>query len=78
MEDSDIVMDLRAFNGNKRSQYDTFWEECQKFLNEDMTDAVDDRRHGCITHLGRAISIRDFVEQVGDNLMLIFVHSVLQ
>ena len=26
--------------------------------------AVDDRRHGLITHLSRAISIRDFIEQV--------------
>ena len=38
MEDSDIVCDLRAFNGNKRSQYDQFWDECQKFLSEDLTD----------------------------------------
>ena len=64
MEDSDIVYDLRALNGRERSQYDRFWDECQKFLNEDISDAVDDRRHGTITHLSRAISIRDFVNQV--------------
>ena len=62
MEDADIVTDLRALNGKKRTQYDTFWSECENFLSEDA--AVDDRRHGNITHLARAISIRDFVEQV--------------
>jgi hypothetical protein len=30
----------------------------------DISTAVDDRRHGTITHLARAISIRDFVDQV--------------
>ena len=62
MEDTDIVADLRSLNGKRRTQYDTFWYECQKFLNEDS--AVDDRRHGSIVHLSRAISVRDFVEQV--------------
>lgn len=41
-----------------------FWDEAQKFLNEDMSEAVDDRRHGCVTHLARALSVRDFIEQV--------------
>ena len=41
-----------------------FWEECGKFLNEDVGVAVDDRRHGEITHLAKAISVRDFVDQV--------------
>ncbi len=36
----------------------------RKFLNDEISDAVDDRRHGTITHLARAISIRDFVDQV--------------
>ena len=64
MEDSDIVFDLRPLNGKERSQYDTFWFECHKFLNNDVTDAVDDQRHGTITHLAHAISVRVFVEQV--------------
>ncbi len=64
MEDSDIVFDLRALNGKQSGQYDAFWDECGRFLNEDIAVAVDDRRHGKITHLARAISIRDFVEQI--------------
>ena len=64
MEDPDIVIDMRSLNGSKKSQYDLFWDEAQKFLNEDMSEAVDDRRHGFVTHLSRALSVRDFVEQV--------------
>ena len=64
MEDPDIITDLRAHNGSKRTQYDKFWDEAERFLNEDIATAVDDRRHGSITHLSRAISIRDFVDQV--------------
>lgn len=64
MEDSSIVLDLRTLNTSKAGQYDVFWEECQKFVTEDISVAVDDRRHGQITHLSRAISIRDLVEQV--------------
>ena len=64
MEDTDIVLDLRASNGRQDSRFDVFWNECQTFLNEDLGTAVDDRRHDLITHLARAISIRDLVEQV--------------
>ena len=64
MEDTDIILDLRASNGRQDTRFDVFWNECQTFLNEDLGTAVDDRRHDLITHLARAISIRDFVEQV--------------
>ena len=33
-------------------------------VNEDLGVAVDDRRHGEVTHLAKAISVRDFCEQV--------------
>lgn len=64
MEDPDIVDDLRQHNGKQGTLYEDFWSECEKFLNEEMQVAVDDRRHGFITHLARAISMRDFVAQV--------------
>lgn len=63
MEDSDIFSDLRVLNGRQYTQYDVFWEESQNLLSEEVS-AIDDRRHGHITHLSRAISVRDFVEQV--------------
>lgn len=42
------------------------WDHCWRFLNEDIAVAVDDHCHGQITHLARAISLRDFRDQVKD------------
>ena len=64
MEDPDILTDLRCHNGSKESQFNVFWDYCQRFLNENVSVAVDDRRHRQITHLARAISLRDFRDQV--------------
>ena len=64
MEDPSILPDLRALNTGHSSKFNVFWEECGKFLNEDVGVAVDDRRHGEITHLAKAISVRDLVDQV--------------
>ena len=64
MEDPSVLQDLRTLNTGQATKFNTFWEECAKFLSEDIGAAVDDRRHGQITHLARAISIRDLVEQV--------------
>ena len=70
MEDPDIVIDLRHHNHGAESKYDVFWAECEQFLNEDIGLAVDDRRHGEITHLARAISVRDLRDQVTSQLAL--------
>lgn len=64
MEDADIVLDLRHLNTGRKSQYDVFWSECKKFLEESVGTAVDDRRHGEVTHLAKAISVRDLCDQV--------------
>ena len=64
MEDPDILWDLRQLNSGKRSQYDDFWDECEKFLQEDVGTAVDDCRHTEVTHIAKAISVRDFRDQV--------------
>ena len=61
MEDPDVVLDLRALHTGHKSQYDVFWGECQKFL-EEVGTPVDDRRHSLVTHLARAISTRDLLE----------------
>ena len=50
MEDPDIVVDLRYHNGRDKSEFDVFWQHCERFLNEDISVAVDDRHHGQITH----------------------------
>ena len=42
MEDPDIVLDLRAWNTGQKSQYDVYWDECRKFLQEIGTPVDDD------------------------------------
>ena len=64
LEDPEVVLDLRALNTECKSQYDVFWYECKKFLEESVGTPVDDRRHGEVTHLARAISMCDLQEQV--------------
>ena len=64
-DDPKVLIDLsEAKHSERRTKYNVFWSEAEKFLNEDVGIAVDDRRHCEITHLAIAISIRDFQEQV--------------
>lgn len=44
--------------------YDRFWDECRKFLEEEVETAVDERRHGNATHLAKAHSTRDLLNCV--------------
>ena len=64
-EDPKTLVDSRVVKSKEtQSKFNAFLDESQKFINEDLEVAVDDRRHGKITHLARAISIRDLREQV--------------
>ena len=42
MEDPDIVLDLRALNTGQKTQYNVFWDESRKFLEEVIGTPVDD------------------------------------
>ena len=44
-------MDLRHLNSGRKSQYDVFWEECSKFLDEVVGTAVGDCCHSTVTHV---------------------------
>ena len=64
-EDPNTVIDLREVKSKEtQTKFNVFWDEAKKFINEDLGLAVDDRRHGEVTHLAKAISIRDLREQV--------------
>ena len=64
-EDPNTVVDLREVkNKELRTRFEYFWSEAEKYINADLGVAVDDRRHGEVTHLAKAISIRDLREQV--------------
>ena len=47
IEDFEIVADLRHLNSGNKTKYDVFWDECGKFLEQNIgtSTAVDDRRH---------------------------------
>ena len=51
--------DLRQHDPGQPPKYEKFWKECQRLLNDEVGVAVDDRRHGELTHLARAISVKD-------------------
>ena len=56
--DPDVLIDLRKLNGNPTStHFDDFWAKLSLFL-EEVTPAVDDRRHGEVLHMPIAISVR--------------------
>ena len=64
-EDPNTVIDLREVkNNDSKTKFDIFWDEAKKYINEDLGAAADDRRHGEVRHLAKAISIRDLCEQV--------------
>ena len=44
-------MDLRHLNSGRKSQYDVFWEECSKFLDEVVGTVVGDCCHSTVTHV---------------------------
>lgn len=62
MEDPDLLINLRENNGHKGNKFASFWEKVAVYLND--STAVQDRRHGLVTYMAKAISIRDLIEEV--------------
>lgn len=75
LDDPEVLLDLRKSNGNpKTSLFDSFWEELQAYLDE-ITPAVDDRRHGEVLHMPYAVSARHLREIVAERLKQKFPDS---
>jgi len=65
LEEPELVYDLRANNSGRPSGcYEIFWAKAKEILEEGVGTAVDDRRHSQAVHLAKAISVRDFRQQV--------------
>lgn len=62
MEDPDLIIDLRENNGRNTDTFKVFWECMERYLNE--TTAVQERRHGNVAFMAKAISVRDLVQEV--------------
>ena len=68
LDDPEVILDLRKCNGNpKSSLFDPFWEELQTYLDE-LTPAVDDRRHGEVLYMPYAVSVCHLLEIIAERL----------
>ena len=64
-ENPTTLTDLRHMkHPEQKTKCKIFLGEAEKFLNEDIGTAIDDRRHSMVTLVSKAISIHDFREQV--------------
>ena len=65
-ENPNVAFDMRTLNETESSstKFDRFFEEVEKFINEFELKAVDDRRHGLISHLAVAMSVKDLHQQI--------------
>ena len=68
VNDPDVILDLRKLNGRPKSDvFDDFWNELAIYVQE-ITPAVDDRRHGEVCHMPIAISIRHLRDMIAERL----------
>ena len=59
-KDPGILVDLRhASPEHKKDSFRPFFQECEKYLSEDVGVAVQEHRHGEMLYLAKAVSIRD-------------------
>lgn len=65
LEEPDLIYDLCTENlGRPSHRFEVFWQKAKEFLEEDVGTAVDDHQHSEVVHLAKAISVRDFRQQV--------------
>lgn len=55
-QDTSVVFDMRNLTHEDETKFDDFFNEVEKFINEYELKAVDDRRHGLVSHLDVALS----------------------
>jgi len=67
-ENQDIVIDMRSVHEKKDTKFDLFFSEVDKYIHEYELSAVDDRRHGLISHMAVAMSVRDLHQQICERL----------
>ena len=64
LEDADVVVDLRHHNNGHPSNYEPFWEACERYIESTVELAVDDRHYDHIAHLAIALSVNDLPSEV--------------
>ena len=56
--DPTIIVDMRNFN-KRPACFDAFFEATEKYIEQQVQTAVDDRRHDQVVHLATAMSVAD-------------------
>ena len=64
MEDADLVVDLRESNKLHCNKFSVFWEKMKVYLDE--STSVHERKHGTVTYMTKAISVRDLVQEAAE------------
>lgn len=64
LKEPSLVYYLHDHYGGQKSKFDTFWMKAKELIEEDIGAAVDDRRHSSVTHIAKAISVRDLREKI--------------
>ena len=69
LDEPEILLDMRKLNGKPNSTtFDAFWNEVALYV-EELTPAVDDRRHGSVLHMPISISIGDLRDTIAHRLL---------
>ncbi len=63
-QDPNLIFDMRHQNEGRPVYFKEFYDETIALIEEKEWQAVDDRRHGRITHMAVAMSVADLIEQV--------------
>ena len=63
-QDPKLVDDLRHLNTGRQPKYDAFWDEYKKYLSEVVETSVNERRHGEVSYMAKALSTRDLLSEV--------------
>ena len=71
LQDPELITDLRVNNLGQPERFDVFLQECQKYINQHVETAVDDRRHDTVTensevvvHFAVALNAQDLHSEV--------------
>jgi hypothetical protein len=68
-EDPGILVDLRHTSPErKKDSFRPFFVECEQYLQEDIGVAVQERRHGQMLYLAKAVSIKDLHSRVKERM----------
>ena len=70
LQDPELITDLRINNQGQPERFDVFLQECQKYINQHVETAVDDRRHDAVSdsevvvHFAVALNAQDLHTEV--------------